>query len=240
MMGFPNCAANIVYGALTMQKVQRFPVARYTIADSESRYFADSRSEDSQDEDSRPYLSVQNIILPKDIKAFNTGSSIKRWANKRPRLRSAKSQIRKEEDSVETDLDSLDVSNLIKELQSECEEDEINEFEEKQPEGLDPDIKKLLEEIDKKGNAVVSGGATVDNVISNYSMEFAMESNRTDAMLSEPSRFPVESAPATIAEPKNNNGSFMFQVFCTEKQEEKKDFILESKKAVLFSRGAEK
>lgn len=247
-------------------------------------------------------------MLPKDIKAFNTGSSIQRWSNKRPRLRSAKNQIKQDEDSAETDLDSLDVSNLMKELQSECEEDENNEFKQEQPEELDPDIKKLIEEIDKKGNADACDGATIDSkrisfeledkletdtghkrkskrkhkkkskdekdkeksskskkkltktvsfslskpptpqteqvirvdVISNYSMEFAMESNRTDAMLSEPSRFSVvESVPATIAEPKSN-GSFMFQVFCTEKQEEKKDFILESKKAVLFPRGAEK
>ncbi|KAF5288858.1 hypothetical protein FQA39_LY03737 [Lamprigera yunnana] len=85
-------------------------------------------------------LSVLNIILPKDAKAFNTGSSIQRWANKRPRLKSSR---KSEPQETQEDFDNLDVTNLIEELEQDLIREELETEKEQE---IDPDIQKLLEE----------------------------------------------------------------------------------------------
>ncbi|KAK5646990.1 hypothetical protein RI129_005454 [Pyrocoelia pectoralis] len=109
------------------------------LLENDDNHRASSSNEDLSDRQSdceQPCLSVLNIMLPKDAKSFNTGSSIKRWANKRPRLKSSRKVEEKEPKLVDTD--SINIPNLIEELDSGIKEEILDE--------IDPDIQKLLEE----------------------------------------------------------------------------------------------
>ncbi|KAB0797782.1 hypothetical protein PPYR_08775 [Photinus pyralis] len=107
------------------------------LLENDDNHRPSSSNEDLCDQQSeQPCLSVLNIMLPKNVKSFNTGSSTQRWANKRPRLKSAKLIQEKEPKLV--DMESINVPILIEELD--------NDIKEEVPEEIDPDIQKLLEE----------------------------------------------------------------------------------------------
>ncbi|KAK4880626.1 hypothetical protein RN001_008772 [Aquatica leii] len=125
------------------------------LLENDNEFRSTSSSEDRSDHHGQVHVSVLNLILPKDTKAFNTGSSTQRWANKRPRLKSAK-KVSPEELK---DVDNLDVPNIIEELQFEykLEEDTLVSRNE-----IDPDIQRLLEgthvdeELDVNDNKKIS------------------------------------------------------------------------------------
>lgn len=108
-------------------------------------YFRKYENEsDRQSDSDQPSLSVLNISLPNHIKAFNTGSSITRWANKRPRLKSARITHTKNKNNL--DSENLDVSSIIDELQKDTENSMKNVISIRiENEEIDPDIQLLLE-----------------------------------------------------------------------------------------------
>ncbi|XP_022914192.2 uncharacterized protein [Onthophagus taurus] len=97
-------------------------------------------------------LAVNNISLPENVPAFNTGSSLQKWSNKRPRLKSSNNAYPRKEISSNDDTTSeetFNVATLIQrfsqEVEAEQNDDKIQqELLKVEEEEIDPDILRLI------------------------------------------------------------------------------------------------